>query len=298
MNRQRQACRRSRDPRGSGEVANVLKDEARYFTLPKSASAFLPKLTGAATKLYWMLFDIAQQRSAVQIEIPAYIVEDLTGLSVNSVRVAGDELQKVNLVVCGNVAHGMRCYTLINPEKGKPLPAPVRNPKTGERFKGVYHFDGQAGRSARTARKAAHPIPPPAPPADVSWDEISNPESQKVTSTTNPESQKVMSTSSKIDGLASKTVNLTSSNSLKKQRVEPSSVSLNTLNKKESLNRKELTQGKGEEVAGDEEKKESAALAKNPHCYVHGTAPDWWKRPNGDPVCGLCHPNPAEVRVQ
>lgn len=30
-----------------------------------------------------------------------------------------------------------------------------------------------------------------------------------------------------------------------------------------------------------------------PRCHVHGTETEWWKRTEGDLVCGRCHPNPA-----
>jgi len=235
-------------------VANVLKDECQYFTVPRAASAVLPDLKGSSVKLYWALFDIAQQRSAVQIAIPSYVIGDLTGLSPNSVHDAGEQLQKHGLVECKKIAHGMISYTIINPEKKKPLPPPVRNPKTGERFKGTYHFEGQPGRSARTARKARFRVQPPAPPPSVpSWDEIGS-----------SESQNLRSTFSKIDDSASNFANLDSAKSLKKQSVESDPVSLNTSEKKGISEQAGVRKSLPPEKKDVREKK-AAPLAKNPH---------------------------------
>jgi hypothetical protein len=33
-------------------------------------------------------------------------------------------------------------------------------------------------------------------------------------------------------------------------------------------------------------------------CYSHGDRAKWWNRPNGSPVCGLCHPDPFDLTVQ
>jgi len=39
------------------------------------------------------------------------------------------------------------------------------------------------------------------------------------------------------------------------------------------------------------------AMARGQHvpggcCYVHGSNATWWKRADGTPVCGECHPCP------
>ena len=60
-------------------------------------------------------------------------------------------------------------------------------------------------------------------------------------------------------------------------------------------------------TAPGESKRTSTEISRNveagkgssaPRCYVHGTETEWWKRVDGGLVCGRCHPNPAEVRVQ
>ncbi len=48
--------------------------------------------------------------------------------------------------------------------------------------------------------------------------------------------------------------------------------------------------------AGRSRKVEAGKSSSTPRCYVHGTEAEWWKRTDGDLVCGRCHPNPAEVR--
>jgi hypothetical protein len=63
----------------------------------------------------------------------------------------------------------------------------------------------------------------------------------------------------------------------------------------------------GRENSHSESERKSAETSWNvgagngkraPRCYVHGTETGWWERIDGDLVCGRCHPNPAEVRIQ
>lgn len=198
----------------------MLKDQCGYFTLPRSASVYLPDLTGAAVALYWVLFDLAQQHSAVRLEIPAYAIGDRTGLSPNSVHAAGQKLQEKGLVVCTKVEHGLLAYELMNPEKGGLLPAPVKDAKTGKRYAGVYRFKPEPGRSARTVKNTLKPSPP-APAADIPWSEIGG-----------SESQKLRSTMSKIDVCSSKTAILHSPNTLKTNEVNNDLISLKNSEKK------------------------------------------------------------------
>jgi hypothetical protein len=38
--------------------------------------------------------------------------------------------------------------------------------------------------------------------------------------------------------------------------------------------------------------------AREMTCYIHGERAKWWNRPDGSPVCGLCHPDPYTLAVK
>lgn len=143
-------------------------------------------MSGPALRLYVCLFLMGNQHSAPTIEIPAYILEDWTGLSESSVRKAAKELSDAGLVVLSSGAHGTSRYTLNDPrtiheagERQEPetKKTPARTVKlfagdalpAPSKFHGVYRCPLQPGRSSRTKReirskaKKAAEQPTPAP---------------------------------------------------------------------------------------------------------------------------------------
>ena len=160
-------------------MANVLRKQCGFFTLPRCAP--LAELSGSAVKLYCALFDLAQRHSATRIEIPAYAIGGLAGLSKNTVGTAGQELKEKNLVAITKGQHGLLAYELVNPETGALLPPPVDD-RTERRYTGVYHFTPQFGLSARSAKNTPKPSPP-ALAANIPWSEIGGSESQTLGTT-------------------------------------------------------------------------------------------------------------------
>jgi hypothetical protein len=160
-------------------MANVLQKQCGFFTFPRHAP--FAKLSGSALKLYCALLDLAQRHSATCIEIPAYAIGGLAGLSKNTVGAAGRDLKANGLVVITKGEHGLLAYELINPDTGALLPAPV-DPRTGRRYTGIYHFTPKLGQNARTAKNSPKPSPP-AQAANIPWSEINGSESQDLGTT-------------------------------------------------------------------------------------------------------------------
>lgn len=202
----------------SEPVANVLKNECGFFTIPRRAP--LAELSGSAVKLYCALFDLAQRYSATRIEIPAYAIGGLVGLSKNTVRTAGQELGEKNLAVITKGERGLLAYELVNPETGALLQPPVRDANTGKRYIGVYRFTPQPGLSARALKNTPKPSPP-APAANIPWSEIGG-----------SESQNLGTTKSNFAPRRSKSGILDSPTSLKTKELSDSYVSLKDSEKK------------------------------------------------------------------
>jgi hypothetical protein len=151
-------------------VSNLLK--SHYFTLPLDLGQRMATMSDPALRIYVCLFRMANQHSAPTIEIPAYLLEDWTGLSESSVLQGARELANAGLVTLAAGPHRTTRYTLNDPstirESGerrepatKKRPARIVKLFTGialdtpSKFRGMYRVPTQQGRSSRTKREIA-----------------------------------------------------------------------------------------------------------------------------------------------
>jgi hypothetical protein len=109
-------------------VSNVFKNQkCTWFPVPRALykNGHLRHLGGSAVKLYDLLMGLAQEHSAVKLELPAYKARDWAGLTAETVPIARRELEAAGLVTCKKGEHGVMTYVLLNPETQVPLPPPV-----------------------------------------------------------------------------------------------------------------------------------------------------------------------------
>jgi hypothetical protein len=145
-------------------MSNVLRNH--FFTVSRELvdGGHLAALPGSAVKLYITLMMLAQKHSAVELEVPAYLLHDLAGLSANTLTSASKQLEQAGLVKCRDGRYGRKSYVLLDPKTGYPLPAP-------KGFKGVFCPPPTPERGTRTAKKRIRPVAS-SETAIPSWDEI------------------------------------------------------------------------------------------------------------------------------
>lgn len=147
-------------------MGNVLKG-CIWFGVPRELvdGRHLATLRPSSISLLVLLFSLAQRHTAVQLEVPAYEVEDFAGLHSESVAIARRELEQAGFLKSSKGQGGVTVYQLLNPETKQPLPPP-------EGRRGVRKYIQQPGRSARTVRNQPRKEHSTAMIRPPTWDEI------------------------------------------------------------------------------------------------------------------------------
>jgi hypothetical protein len=287
-------------------VSNVFRNQCRWFPVPHALykNGHLRDLGGSAVKLYDLLMALAQEHSAVKLELPAYKASDLAGLTAETVPIARRELEAAGLVTCKKGEHGVMTYVLLNPETQVPLPPP-------EGRSGFLRHRPTPGRSARTVRKQLRVEPVESTETVApSWDDLGKTESTTRKQNTDnplphsePDNGKSVSTTRKIREHDTE-------NPLPPTMEAPENACLNagprslkpSLKKGFSEQREVSTEKasgeKGTSMSCESERvREGDPDLRLMPCYVHRGRTPHWKR-GEDWLCGLCRPNPAEVAVR
>jgi hypothetical protein len=151
-------------------MSNLLRKS--FFTLPLDLGRRMSTMSDPALRIYVCLFQMGNQHSAPTIEIPAFLLEDWTGLSESSVAKGAKELSDAGLVLLSAGPHRTTRYTLTDPatirEAGeRQEPATKKKPAqtiklfvgdalpTPAKFRGTWRAPAQQGRSSRTKREIA-----------------------------------------------------------------------------------------------------------------------------------------------
>jgi hypothetical protein len=139
-------------------VSNVfVKGTAPFYSVPQAlvTSGKLRNLREGAHKLYQLILYAAQQRTRVALELSNREINELAGLSPNTIRRGRTELAEIGLIHLRQSPGGRYTYVILNPLTGVPLP----------------------GRGSETARgiPPASAVSPPMPSSAShvpSWSEI------------------------------------------------------------------------------------------------------------------------------
>jgi len=132
-------------------MSNPFPKGLRYAPVPRAVIEQCGDMTEGEYKLIGALYLFAEKHTAVELHLPAYILQDFTKLHHETMARARVSLEKdKGLILCSKGANGVTVYKLLDPETHRPLPAPVHGK---QKFRGIYVYKAE-GRSARTSRKA------------------------------------------------------------------------------------------------------------------------------------------------
>ena len=285
-------------------MSNVLKGQI-WFPVPRALyeKGHLRDLSGSAVKLYVVLMGLAQQHSAVMIQLPAYRARDLAGLTTETVQIARRELEAADLVTCKKGEHGVMTYVLLNPETKVPLPPP-------EGRSGFHRHRPTPGRSARTARKQLRVEPKESTETRApSWDDIGKIESTARKQNTDNPSQpsesvhgKSVTTARKIRYHDTENPLTTTMKTLENACVNAEPRSLKQSLKKEFSEQREVSKERVSGKSGNSMSSEDERVGEgDPYlpflfcypCSEKKRSPVWYRRSNGEHFCGVCLPGRA-----